>query len=128
VLLLIFLPRVGWIAGLIVIGEREVGIVTKKFSAKSLPPNRLMALNGEAGLQADTLPPGWHFGYFPWQYNVNRDLVVVVPQGEIGLIVANDGATLPLDRILAKVTDCDNFQDARKFSPMAAKKGDSLRS
>ena len=30
VLLLVFLPRVGWIAGLIVIGEREVGIVTKK--------------------------------------------------------------------------------------------------
>lgn len=126
VLLLIFLPRVGWIAGLIVIGEREVGIVTKKFSAKSLPPNRLMALNGEAGLQADTLPPGWHFGYFPWQYNVNRDLVVVVPQGEIGLIVANDGATLPLDRILAKVTDCDNFQDARKFFTDGGEKGRQL--
>ena len=126
VLLLIFLPRVGWIAGLIVIGEREVGIVTKKFSAKSLPPNRLMALNGEAGLQADTLPPGWHFGYFPWQYNVNRDLVVVIPQGEIGLIVANDGATLPPDRILAKVTDCDNFQDARKFFTDGGEKGRQL--
>ncbi len=126
VLLLVFLPRVGWIAGLIVIGEREVGIVTKKFSAKSLPPNRLMALNGEAGLQADTLPPGWHFGYFPWQYNVNRDLVVVIPQGEIGLIVANDGATLPPDRILAKVTDCDNFQDARKFFTDGGEKGRQL--
>jgi uncharacterized membrane protein YqiK len=126
VVLLIFLPRVGWIAGLIVIGEREVGIVTKKFSAKSLPPNRLIALNGEAGLQADTLPPGWHFGYFPWQYNINRDPVVVVPQGEIGLIVANDGATLPPDRILAKVTDCDNFQDARKFFTNGGEKGRQL--
>jgi uncharacterized membrane protein YqiK len=126
ILLLVFLPKVGWIAGLIVIGEREVGIVTKKFSAKSLPPNRLIALNGEAGLQADTLPPGWHFGYFPWQYNVNRDSVIVVPQGEIGLILANDGATLPPDRILGKVTDCDNFQDARKFFTDGGEKGRQL--
>lgn len=126
VLLVIFLPRVGWIAGLIVIGEREVGIVTKKFSTKSLPPNQLLALNGEAGLQADTLPPGWHFGYFPWQYAVNRDSVLVIPQGEIGLIVANDGATLPPDRILAKVIDCDNFQDARKFLTEGGEKGRQL--
>jgi len=126
ILLLIFLPRIGWIAGLIVIGEREVGIVTKKFSSKSLPPNRLIATNGEAGLQADTLPPGWHFGYFPWQYNVNRTPVIAIPQGEIGLLVANDGATLPPDRILGKVVDCDNFQDARKFFGSGGEKGRQL--
>jgi uncharacterized membrane protein YqiK len=126
VLVLIFLPKIGWIAGLIVIGEREVGIVTKKFSAKSLPPNRLIALNGEAGLQADTLPPGWHFGYFPWQYNVDHESVTIVPQGEIGLVVANDGATLPADRILGKVTGSDSFQDARKFFADGGQKGRQL--
>jgi uncharacterized membrane protein YqiK len=73
ILILIFLPKVGWVAGLIVIADdREVGIVTKKFSSKSLLAGRLIALNGEAGLQADTLPPGWHFGYFPWQYNIHK--------------------------------------------------------
>jgi uncharacterized membrane protein YqiK len=122
----IFLPHLGWILGLIVVGEREVGIVTKKFSAKSLPPDRLMALNGEAGLQADTLPPGWHFGYFPWQYSVRREPVVIIPQDEIGLIVANDGATIPSDRILGKVVDCDNFQDARKFLTQSGEKGRQL--
>ena len=126
ILLLVFLPKVGWIAGLIVIGEREVGIVTKKFSSKSLPPNRLIALNGEAGLQADTLPPGWHFGYFPWQYNVDHESVMIVPQGEIGLVVANDGATLPADRILGKVTGSDSFQDARKFFVDGGQKGRQL--
>ncbi len=126
ILLLVFLPKIGWIAGLIVIGEREVGIVTKKFSAKSLPPNRLIATNGEAGLQADTLPPGWHFGYFPWQYNVNHMSVITVPQGEIGLLVANDGATIPPDRILGKVVDCDNYQDARKFFANGGEKGRQL--
>lgn len=126
ILLLVFLPKIGWIAGLIVIGEREVGIVTKKFSAKSLPPNRLIATNGEAGLQADTLPPGWHFGYFPWQYNISHTSVITVPQGEIGLIVANDGATTPPDRILGKVVDCDNYQDARKFFANGGEKGRQL--
>lgn len=66
ILLVIFIPKIGWVVGLISVGESEVGIITKKFSTKNLPLNRTIALNGEAGLQADTLPPGWHFGYFPW--------------------------------------------------------------
>jgi uncharacterized membrane protein YqiK len=126
VLLFIFLPQIGWIAGLIVIGEREVGIITKKFSSKSLPAGRLIALDGEAGLQADTLPPGWHFGYFPWQYNVRKEPVAVIPQGEIGLIVANDGQPIPRDRILGKVVDCDDFQNARKFLQDGGEKGRQL--
>jgi hypothetical protein len=41
---------------LVIIGERQVGVVVKKFSTKSLPAGRLVALNGEAGYQADTWP------------------------------------------------------------------------
>jgi uncharacterized membrane protein YqiK len=123
VLILVFLPKVGWVLGLIVIGEREVGIVTKKFAKKSLPPGQMIALNGEAGLQADTLPPGWHFGYFPWQFSVRKESVLVVPQDEIGLIVANDGRAISPERILGKVVDSDNFQDARKFLTNNGEKG-----
>lgn len=126
VLIFIFLPKIGWILGLIAIGEREVGIVTKKFSTKNLPPGRLIALNGEAGLQADTLPPGWHFGYFPWQYSIRKEPVVVIPQDEIGLIVANDGATIPPNRILGKVVQCEDFQNARKFLNNGGEKGRQL--
>ncbi|MEG4224663.1 SPFH domain-containing protein [Microcoleus sp. N9_B2] len=122
----IFVPKIGWILGLIAIGEREVGIVTKKFSRKNLPSSRLIALDGEGGLQADTLPPGWHFGYFPWQYSIRKEPVVVVPQDEIGLIIANDGATIPPDRILGTVVDCDNFQNARKFLTNGGEKGRQL--
>lgn len=125
-LIMIFLPQVGWVAGLIVIGEREVGIITKKFSAKSLPPGRLIALEGEAGLQADTLPPGWHFGYFPWQYNVQKEAVVVIPQDEIGLIIANDGAAIPPNRILGKVVESENFQNTRQFLLNGGEKGRQL--
>ncbi len=122
-LLIIFLPKIGWVVGLISVGESEVGIVTKKFSTKNLPPGRLIALNGEAGLQADTLAPGWYFGYFPWQYGVKKEAVVTIPQDEIGLIVANDGCQIPPDRILGKRLDCDRFQDARKFLLNGGDKG-----
>ena len=114
------------ITGLVVIGEREVGIVTRKFSSRSLPPGRLIALNGEAGLQADTLAPGWHFGFFAWQYNVRKASVVMVPQGEIGLVLASDGKTIPPDRILAKQIECDDFQNARKFLTQGGEKGRQL--
>ncbi|MFM7363455.1 MAG: SPFH domain-containing protein [Cuspidothrix sp.] len=111
--------------GLVVIGEREVGIVVKKFtlSGKGLPAGRLIALNSEAGLQADTLAPGWHWGYWPWQYAVKKESVVVVPQGQIALIVAADGASNPPERILGKIVECDNFQDGRKFLTRGGEKG-----
>ncbi len=50
--------------GAVLIRERQVGIVVKKFGTRSLPPGRLLALAGESGYQADTLAPGLHFGYF----------------------------------------------------------------
>ena len=126
ILLMIFLPRIGWVAGLIVVGEREVGIVTKKFSSRSLPAGQLVALNGEAGFQADTLSPGWHFGYFPWQYSVRKESVLMIPQGEIGLVIANDGRAIPPDRILGKVVDCEDFQNARQFLTNGGEKGRQL--
>ena len=83
------------LTGLVVIREQEVGVVAKRFARLSLPPGRLIALNGEAGYQADTLAPGCHFGYWPWQYRVIKVPVTVVPQGEIALVVAADGAAIP---------------------------------
>ncbi|HIK03207.1 MAG TPA: flotillin family protein [Trichormus sp. M33_DOE_039] len=121
--LVIFVPL--FFGGLVVIGEREVGIVVKKFaiSGRGLPAGQLIALNGEAGLQVDTLAPGWHWGYWPWQYSVRKEAVVVVPQGEIAVIVAADGESIPPERILGKIVNCDNFQDARKFLTQGGEKG-----
>jgi len=110
------------ITGLVIISEQEVGVVVKKFGGR-LPAGSLIALNGEAGYQADTLAPGWHWGLFPWQYNVQKQPMIVVPQGEIALLVANDGASVPAERILAKVVPCDNYQDARKFLTNGGEKG-----
>lgn len=121
VLALVYGPRL--LLGLVIIGDDEVGIVTKKFGFKDLPAGHIVALNGEAGIQADTIPPGWHFGYWPWQYGVQKQKTILIPEGQIALVVANDGATLPEGRTLADTVDCDNFQDARKFLVGGGRRG-----
>ncbi len=114
--------------GVVVIREDQVGIVIKKFSlaGKDLPAGQLVALSGEAGYQADTLAPGWHFWFWPWQYRVLRAPVTVIQPGEIGLVVAADGATIPPERIMGRVVPCDNFQDARAFLTNKGEKGRQL--
>jgi uncharacterized membrane protein YqiK len=115
-----------WWSTTILISERQVGIVVKRFSRRALAPGRLIALNGEAGYQADILAPGLHFGFWRWQYRILKIPVTVVPQGEIALVLAADGASTPAERILGKVVDCDNFQDARKFLDHGGEKGRQL--
>src|SRR5256886_15677582 len=93
------------VLGAVLIQERQVGIVVKKFAARKLPPCRLLALDGEAGFQAETLPPGLHFGYWRWQYRIIKVPVTVVPQGEIALVLAADGAAIPPERILGRALE-----------------------
>lgn len=115
------------LCGMVVVPEDKVGLVTKKFvlfgANKSLPDGRIVALNGEAGYQADTLAPGLYWGYWIWQYGIDFESFVTIPQGAIGLIVAKDGNELPAGSILAHGVDCDNFQDARKFLTNGGRKG-----
>lgn len=118
--LLLFGPLV---LGAVLIRERQVGVVVKRFGTGALLPGSLIALNGEAGYQADTLAPGLHFGYWRWQYRILKMPVVIVPQGQIALVMAADGQPIPPERILGRVVDCDNFQDARKFLLNGGEKG-----
>ncbi len=116
----------GVVVGLVIISERQVGIVVKRFGRGSLPSGKLIALNGEPGYQADTLAPGWHFGYWTWMYSIQKVPVTIIPQGEIGLVVAADGAAVPPERILGKTVESDNFQNARKFLLSGCEKGRQL--
>jgi uncharacterized membrane protein YqiK len=119
-LLVLFFQFVG---SFVLIRERQVGIVVKKLGSKTMAAGRLIALDGEAGYQAATLAPGLHFGYWPFQYRIMKVPVMVVPQGEIALVLAADGESIPPHRILGKAVDCDNFQDARKFLINGGEKG-----
>lgn len=112
--------------GLVLIRENQVGIVIKKFAGRSLPAGQLIALDGEAGYQADTLPPGLHFGCWFWQFRVVKSPLVTVAPGEIALVVAAAGAPIPPGRILGRVIECNNFQDARGFLTGGGEKGRQL--
>ena len=127
VLFVLVIPMSLWFFGFTAIGADEVGVLVKKFAFNDLPPGRIVAMNGEAGYQAETLAPGWHFFLWPWQYRVEKVPMVIIPQGQIALIVAADGSTIPSERILAKVVECDDFQDAKKFLFNGGEQGRQLR-
>jgi uncharacterized membrane protein YqiK len=102
--------------GLRYIANNRVGIVEKLWSAKgSIPEGRIIALNGEAGFQADILRGGFHFGLWRWQYRIHRVSLVTVPQGKIGYVYARDGEALLPSQTLARVVPCNNFQDTRGY-------------
>ncbi len=110
------------LSGTRIIRANEAGLVIKKFG-EPLPSGRLLAVAGEAGYQARLLPPGWHFGLWRWQYRVVKVPVLVVPAGEIALVVAADGQAIPPDRVLARAVACDNFQDAEAFLAAGGERG-----
>ena len=116
--------------GIWLIPEDSIGVVEKKFvlfgKNKALPDGRIVALQGEAGLQADTLPPGLKFFLWPWQFRVTIVTFTVIPQGKVGIVEANDGNAIPAGRILAGKVECDTFQDARKFLANGGERGTQI--
>jgi uncharacterized membrane protein YqiK len=111
---------VAWL-GVRRIPNHMVGVVEKLWSHKgSVTEGRIIALDGEAGYQADLLRGGLHFGLWRWQYRVHKAPLVTIPQGQIGYVYARDGDMLPPSQTLARVVQCNNFQDARTFLGLAA--------
>jgi uncharacterized membrane protein YqiK len=108
-----------------VIDEEHSGLVIKRFG-KGLAQGQLIALEGEAGYQADLLSPGWHLGLWSWKYEVRKVPLVRVEPSEIALVVAADGETLPSERILGHEVDCQDFQNARLFLENGGEKGRQL--
>jgi uncharacterized membrane protein YqiK len=113
--------------GIVIVPEDKVGLVTKKFvlfgDNKELSGERIIATSGEAGYQANYLSPGLHFWYWPWQYEIDMQNFVVVPEGHIGLINAKDGNIIKTGRILARRVECNNYQDAESFLNNGGQKG-----
>ncbi|AQT69262.1 Band 7 protein [Anaerohalosphaera lusitana] len=98
------------------IGGDQVGIVTRKFGGGKLPAGKVLAVNGENGIQAKTLEPGWHFFKWPWQYDIQKVPVTDIKAGFVGLIQSKDGRSLPEDTIYApKWEEPDKMIDAKYF-------------
>ena len=113
--------------GMVIVPEDRIGLITKKFvlfgSNKELPDGRIIATEGEAGFQAQTLAPGLYFGKWIWQYEITMEKFTIIPEGKIGLILAKDGAEIPTGNILGRYTECDKFQDATKFLKNGGQRG-----
>ena len=99
----------------------RIGVVEKWWSlAGSVTEGRIIAPAAEAGYQADILRGGLHFGWWRWQYAIHIAPLVSIPEGKIGYVFARDGEPLPPSQTLARVVDCNNFQDARGFLGLKA--------
>ena len=104
------------------IGPAEVGLVQKRFSFKKLPADNPIAFHGEAGYQAELLTPGLRFKLWPI-FGVKKFPWVQVPAGEIGVVIAQVGAPLPIGAKSAMYKpEFANFSDARDVHRRAAGK------
>ena len=122
------------------IEANQVGLVRAK-DGKPLPPGRTFGKvvecnnfqdaqtfidnGGESGKQLAILTAG--------VYQINTNLfeiltapVTTVPQGEIGLVVANDGMPRPENQIFGKVVECNNFTNAQAFIDNKGQQGKQL--
>ncbi|AIE86574.1 SPFH domain-containing protein [Fimbriimonas ginsengisoli] len=125
--IVLFKPILRLLLGMVIVPEDRIGIVVKKFvllgANKSLPDGRILATRGEAGIQARSLAPGIYWMMWPWQFTVTMQPFTVIPEGKVGLVLANDGHELPTGNILARKVDCDNFQDTISFLDRGGQKG-----
>lgn len=113
VLVLLAIPE---LLGMRYIPNNRVGIVEKLWSSKgSVSEGRIIALNGEAGYQADILRGGVHLKFWRWMYRIHKVALVTVPQGKVGYVYARDGQPLSPSQTLGRIVICNNFQDARAF-------------
>ncbi len=127
VFLLLFYKLIFRIFGIIIIPEDKIGLVTKKFvlfgAHKELPSGRIIAVDGEAGFQAQPLAPGIYFWKWIWQFEIKRQPFMIIPEGKIGLVVAKDGKELESGSILARKVECDSFQNTEAFIRNGGRKG-----
>ncbi|MGD9793064.1 MAG: SPFH domain-containing protein [Acidimicrobiia bacterium] len=105
------------------IGPTQVGLVNKRLARKKLREGDPIAFNGEAGYQAELLMPGLRFKLWP-VYGVARHPWVQVPAGEIGVVIAQVGANLPIGAKSAVYKpEFGNFSDVGTFLSGGGQKG-----
>jgi uncharacterized membrane protein YqiK len=100
------------------VGDDKTGIVVKNALGPKLPPGKIIATEGEMGPQAEALPPGWHFWYWPVIYDVEKARVISIGEGEVGLIATTDGQPLTPGEIYAPEWSPEAFKgmlDAEYF-------------
>ncbi len=105
------------------IGPTEVGLVNKRFALRKLPEDNPIAFHHEAGYQAELLMPGLRIKLWPI-FAVQKHPWVQVPAGEIGVVIAQVGAELPIGAKSGVYQDVfGNFSNLRQFIELGGQKG-----
>src|ERR1043166_6666100 len=112
------------------VGAREIAIKERRYFGKKMPPGRVVATEGEVGIQADVLKPGLHLIKFPFEKVVRKVPLIEIGADELGIIEAVDGEPMPTGRIFAPdraQNAHNNFQDPIAFIKRGGVKGIQLR-
>src|SRR3954470_11140144 len=128
VLLIVFLVIVNRI--FVNVGAREIAIKERRYLGAKMPPGRVVATEGEVGIQADVLKPGLHLIKFPFEKVVRKVPLIEIGADEMGIIEAVDGEPMPMGSIFAPdraQNAHNNFQDPIAFIKQGGVKGIQLR-
>src|ERR1700742_2732451 len=128
VLLIIFLIIVNRI--FVNVGPREIAIKERRYIGRKMPPGRVVATEGEVGIQADVLKPGLHLIKWPFEKVVRKVSLIEIGPDEMGIIAAFDDEPSTPGRIFAPdraQNAHNNFQDPIAFIKQGGVKGIQLR-
>ncbi len=115
---------------LVNVGAREIAIKERRYLGAKMPPGRVVATEGEVGIQADVLKPGLHLIKWPFEKVVKKVPLIEIGADEMGIIEAIDGEPMPAGRIFAPdraQNAHNNFQDPIAFIKRGGVKGIQLR-
>ncbi len=115
---------------LVNIGATEVGIKERRYAGKKMSQGRVVATDGEIGIQADVLKPGLRFVLYPIERVIQKVPLVEIGADELGVIDAVDGEPMQTGSIFAPdraQNAHNNFQDPIAFIKQGGVKGIQLR-
>jgi uncharacterized membrane protein YqiK len=125
IVLLVILRRI-----LVNVDAREIAIKERRYVGAKMPPGRVVATEGEVGIQADVLKPGLHLIKYPFERVVRKVPLIEIGADELGIVEAVDGEPMPPGRIFAPdraQNAHNNFQDPIAFIKQGGVKGIQLR-
>lgn len=115
---------------LVNIGATEVGIKERRYLGPKMAQGRVVATDGEIGIQADVLKPGLHFVFYPVERVIQKVPLVEIGADELGIVEAVDGEPMQTGSIFAPdraQNTHNNFQDPIAFIKQGGVKGIQLR-
>src|SRR5258707_518494 len=108
------------------VGAREIAIKERRYLGRRMPPGRVVATEGEVGIQAEVLKPGLHLIRFPFEKVVRKVPLIEIGADELGIVEAIDGEPMLPGRIFA-LDRAQNahlsFQNAELFVSAGGQRG-----